>query len=386
MSEELQSPPVIDFEGLLQPIPGENPSGEYLRYSGIYDAISEARRADLDVNQGEWQTELKVADFREVINLAVPALTNQTKDLQIGAWLSEALVKIHGFTGLRDGLKLLAELQSNFWDTLHPEVDEGDMEGRANAISWLQSQAALAVRACAITGGVGYSSIDHEDSKTFDFPENIEMLDTDEQIRINALKEKAERERRVTANQWAAEIMATKRAAMEQINSSIEECWEVYKQLNSVIEEKFDLNQAPSLGDLSKSLEAVHDQVKKILEQKRQEEPDEIEEEAVSEEGGDGDGVAAGGSGGTGAPAGAIQNRNDALKRLAAIAAFFQKTEPHSPVSYLVTRAVKWGNMPLEQWLQEVVKDQTVLFQLKETLGVGGGGESSGVVDDVYQG
>ena len=46
MSEELQKPPVIDLEALLQPISEENPAGEYLRYSGIYDQIAEARRAD----------------------------------------------------------------------------------------------------------------------------------------------------------------------------------------------------------------------------------------------------------------------------------------------------------------------------------------------------
>lgn len=67
--------------------------------------------------------------------------------------------------------------------------------------------------------------------------------------------------------------------------------------------------------------------------------------------------------------AGAIQGRADALKRLAQLAEFFRKTEPHSPISYLVTRAVKWGNMPLETWLQDVIKDETVLFQIRQTLG-----------------
>jgi type VI secretion system protein ImpA len=67
--------------------------------------------------------------------------------------------------------------------------------------------------------------------------------------------------------------------------------------------------------------------------------------------------------------AGAIQNSRDAIKRLADLAEYFRKTEPHSPVSYLVTRAVKWGEMPLEMWLQDVIKDESVLFQLRQTLG-----------------
>jgi len=70
-----------------------------------------------------------------------------------------------------------------------------------------------------------------------------------------------------------------------------------------------------------------------------------------------------------GVATGAIANRKDALKRLNDIADFFQKTEPHSPISYIVQRAVKWGNMPLENWLQDVIKDETVLYQLRQTLG-----------------
>ena len=78
---------VLEFEALLAPIPGDNPAGESVRYAGVYDAIQEARRADDDLNKGEWQTEAKVADWRAVINLAIEALGTKCKDLQIGAWL-----------------------------------------------------------------------------------------------------------------------------------------------------------------------------------------------------------------------------------------------------------------------------------------------------------
>jgi predicted component of type VI protein secretion system len=64
------------------------------------------------------------------------------------------------------------------------------------------------------------------------------------------------------------------------------------------------------------------------------------------------------------------QDRADALCRLAAVAEFFRRTEPHSPVAYLVQRAVRWGEMPLEEWLREVIHDESVLGQLRETLGL----------------
>jgi hypothetical protein len=46
MAEIEPKPSVINLDALLAPISEEKPSGEYMRYSGIYDEISEARRSD----------------------------------------------------------------------------------------------------------------------------------------------------------------------------------------------------------------------------------------------------------------------------------------------------------------------------------------------------
>lgn len=373
MSEENQEskfPPVIDLDAIMQPISEENPAGESTRYSGLYDEIIEARRADDMLAQGEWQTDVKYADFRKVIDLAVPALISQTKDLQIAAYLTEALVKEHEFAGLRDSMKLMSGLQENFWDTMFPEVDEGDMEGRANAISFLDSQGADAIKEAKITQGQGYSLIDWEDSKKFTFPDNIDTLDTEDQQRYAALRAQAEKENRVTEDLWKKAVIASRRAFYEDLALIIAECWDAYKDINRIIEEKFDPKQMPGMSNLKKALETVQTQVEKLLAQKREEEPDEVEEEASEGDSQEGATSSAGGvQSGMPGTAGAIQGRADALKRLAQLAEFFRKTEPHSPISYLVTRAVKWGNMPLETWLQDVIKDETVLFQIRQTLG-----------------
>lgn len=372
MSEENQEskfPPVIDLDAIMQPISEENPAGESTRYSGLYDEIIEARRADDMLAQGEWQTDVKYADFKKVIDLAVPALISQTKDLQIAAYLTEALVKEYQFAGLRDSMKLMSGLQENFWDSMFPEIEDGDMEGRANAIAFLDSQAADAIKEAKITQGQGYSLIDWEDSKKFAFPDNVDTLDTADQQRYAALRAQAEKENRVTEDLWNKAIIASRRAFYEDLALIIAECWEAYNDINRVIEEKFDPKQMPGMTNLKKALETVQTQVEKLLAQKREEEPDEVEEEADEGETQDSGGAVSGGQSGMPGTAGAIQGRADALKRLAQLAEFFRKTEPHSPISYLVTRAVKWGNMPLETWLQDVIKDETVLFQIRQTLG-----------------
>ena len=367
-AEELQKPAVIDFDGLLQPISEENPSGESVRYAGVYDEIAEARRADDDLSMGKWQHELKTADFRRVIELADYTLKTRTKDLQITAWFSEALTKVHGFVGLRDGLKLTSGLQDKFWETLFPEIDEGDMEGRANALAWMESQTALAIKEIKITGGQGLSYLNWEESKNFDIPENIDTLDYHDQEKYKQLKAQAESESRITGDMWRKARAATTRAFCEELHFLLDECWAEYENLNRVIEEKFDFKQAPGLNNLKKSLDDIKSQVKRLLDEKRQEEPDEAEE-AADESGAETSGENGTGVVTTGVSRGALQNRQDALKRLNEVAEYFRKNEPHSPVSYLVSRAVKWGNMPLENWLQDVIKDETIIYQLRQTLG-----------------
>lgn len=61
--------------------------------------------------------------------------------------------------------------------------------------------------------------------------------------------------------------------------------------------------------------------------------------------------------------------RDEAFTMLAGIAQFFKNTEPQSPVPYLIERAIKWGNMPLEGWLNDVIKDSNVVDSIRDVLG-----------------
>src|SRR5438128_8367897 len=149
----MASSEVLDFTVLLAAIPGDNPMGESLRYAGVYDAIQEARRADDDLPMGDWQREVKSADWRAVINLATDVISGKSKDLQLGAWLVEALTKRHGFAGLRDGLKLLGEMHEQFWEGLYPEIEDGDLEFRGGPLNWLNEKLPGCIREIALTEG-----------------------------------------------------------------------------------------------------------------------------------------------------------------------------------------------------------------------------------------
>lgn len=374
---------VVSVEALLAPIPGDNPSGEDTRYTGLQDEIREARRAEDNLVQGDWVREPKTADWATVEILTVDALTNKTKDLQICAWMNEALIKNYGFAGLRDGLKVMTGLHEKFWETVYPEVDDGDMEGRANSLSWLDRQTAIVVKEVNITKASGLTDLtflDFEESKQFDIPENVDSLESDAYARAVALRDRATAEGRVTGEDWRKTKTATRRAYYEEINSLLNECWTEFQALDRVMDEKFD-RQTPGLGLLKKALEDLRSLVDKLVKEKRILEPDPVEATADGKGGEVGaDGSITGGSTGGGSSTGPVRSRQEALNKLNEVADYFRRAEPHSPVSYLVQRAVKWGNMPLESWLEEVIKDGGVLTNLRETLGLqngdGSGGES----------
>ena len=365
------TPPVVDVDALLAPIPGDNPAGESLAYSGLYDEIREARRADDNLEQGEWVRDTKSADWVRAATLSTDALTSQTKDLQICAWMTEALTKLYGFAGLRDALKVIHGLHVGFWDNLYPEEDDGDLEGRANAISWMEREAAVALREVPITRGAGgqsYGFNEFEQSNAFNVGPEVSAEVAEERRR------RAGEEGKLTSEDWLKAKQSTPRAFYEAAHATLDEAWEYFQALDRLLDERYK-NQAPAMTELKKSLDSVRAAVEKIVKEKRLLEPDPI---PVGEAGeGSGEAGANGGApGGGGATTGGvfvsgpIRTRAEAVSRLTEVAAFFRQTEPHSPVSYLVERSVKWSQMPLEQWLASVIKDDTVLGSLRETLGV----------------
>ena len=365
----------LTIESLLEPIPGENPAGENLQYSGLHDELREARRSEENFEQGEWKRDTKSADWHLVEELAKDALATKTKDLQVTVWFVEALVKLYGLAGLLDGLKLTTGLLERYWENFYPEIDEGDLEARANALSWLDRQLAVAIKEVPITktpSGLNYNFFKFEESKQFNIPEKTEELSIQELEQLAEVKQRAEKEGKLTSEQWRGAKNVTRRAFYEDLSKQLGECWQEFQALDRVMDEKFQ-RQTPGMGSLKKSLDEVRSEIEKIVKEKRISEPDKVSATETAEGGEEEEIVSTGGTRVI-RRSGPVRSREDALNQLTEVAEYFQKTEPHSPVSYLVQRAVRWGKMPLELWLQEVVKNEGVLDQLRETLGLKGAG------------
>lgn len=259
----------IDLVGMLTPIEGDNPAGEDLRYI-LYDEIAEARRADDALDRGDWQRDIKSADWETVIALCADALVNRTKDLQIAAWLTEALTVKEGFKGLLTGLKVLRGFLENFWECVYPEIEEDDLEFRVGRLEFLNNSLWSRVKQIPLTDSnakAGYSWLQWEESRQVGYEGDAAKTETRAELVA---------EGKLTAEEFDAALAGSSRAFYETLAADVAKCKEEFQTLEQLGDEKFG-NEAPRLAELRGSLEDCDRQVSKILKEKRELEPDEVE-------------------------------------------------------------------------------------------------------------
>src|SRR3546814_11395917 len=86
----------IETSEWLNPVRDDAPTGDDVSFSDVFDKIREARRSDdPDLPQGDWEHELKAANWREVLKLAGSVLAEQSKDLPAAVWPGEAPADQH---------------------------------------------------------------------------------------------------------------------------------------------------------------------------------------------------------------------------------------------------------------------------------------------------
>ena len=262
-------------EELLNPIAGPKPGGAELRYDPIFDKIKEARREDDDAPQGEWQVARKTADYPLVIKLAGEALATKSKDLQVAAWLTEAMLRKEGFAGLKACLELIQGLIENFWDTLYPELDDGDAEMRAAPLEWLGTRMDAALRRVPITSK-GANWFQYKESRAVGYEATA---DTDAKAEA---RNPSIAEGKMSGEAWDSAGAATPKAFYGGMEETLDGILEVLESLSAVNEEKFG-DVAPSFGPMRTSVEEIRHTVHGLLQKKREVEPDEVAEAAGEE-------------------------------------------------------------------------------------------------------
>lgn len=369
----------VDLVPLFAPLSQSSPCGEDLLFSSDFDAITHARRFDdPSLDQGEWVTEIKEADWGFVIERCTALLSSQTKDLRLAAWLTEALAIKQGVPGLTQGYTLLAGLSERFWDTLHPLPEGDDTEYRLGNVSWLVGRTVQLLRDMPLTqsSSASYSALD------WDVAMNV----------AQAIKRNPDQADEIARGKPSIdEIDASKRATPVAFYRGLLADLKAFESALRALEAELDQragDQAPSFRQTKDACEAVYGlaerfarEIGALTPESKPEAPSSnpqttaaartepsfktppLDETAMP--------VAT-----PTVRVGAIQSRADCVRQLRAVAQFLRATEPHSPAAYLAEKAAEWADMPLHKWLATVVKDDGSLAHIRELLGVKTDGES----------
>ena len=329
-------------DDLLTPIAGDNPAGTDLRYE-LYDIVREARREEIDAPTGGWDRPRKTADWALVAKETSAAIATRSKDLQLAVWLIEASYHRESFAGFGAAVRMTAQLLDKFWEHLYPELEDGDVEARVAPLAWLGSDKqplTQAMRLAPITAS-GLTIFKFRDSQDVGYES-----ETDDYDKKQARKKKID-SGKISGEEFDQAFNATPKAWYKQIAADLASALDAIALLDRTGNEKFG-RDAPGYSQLKKPIEEVQGIVRELLAKKLVAEPDPIVAEPVAEasEALGGDAATAGGAASTGAALTAEPtSREDATQRVIVAARWLRRAEPTGPTSYLMLRALRWGEL-----------------------------------------
>jgi type VI secretion system protein ImpA len=342
-----REPKVPLRDDLLNPIPGDNPSGASLRYERVYDQIKEARTEGEDSILGNLAAPKK-ADLNLVIKLAGEALATKSKDLQLLAWLAEAHLKKEGIGLVQPCLKLFKDMQEQFWDTVYPVIEDGDLGMRAVPIEWAANRITDILRCSPITRD-GLNYYQYKESRAVGYEADTEYNDAKREARALAIADG-----KVTGEDFDKSFNSTPKSWYVQMSEHFSVSMETLEELQIFCEEKYR-DDAPGFSKLRTALEEVGQVVNSLLNEKRKTEPDEVTAEPESEAEPEAEAEAPAEEVAEAAPKARAKagktlsaepvDKEDAIARIQACARFFQVDSPASPVAYLLQTSLRLGEM-----------------------------------------
>lgn len=360
----------FDLARFLQPIEGDNPAGVDLRqdfsptstYYRLRDARAEARATERAMDATPEETAVP-PQWRTIEDLAAKALESQSKDLEVAAWYTEALLRHHGFDGLAAGIKVMHGLVDGFWDNLYPRPDEDGLETTVAGVTGLngvggEGTLAQPIRKVALFrdvqgGPIALWQIEQADA--------LQSLEPDR------------RQARIAAGALSLEMVQNgasqmPRAHWAELLPAVRDALAAWKALGEALDAKAGA-AAPPTSAVRGLLEAVLAALVRFAGANAPGEGEETPGEPAGPVPGEPGAPGAGSSRGPARP-GEIASREDALKLLDDVARWFRRVEPHSPLSYTLEEAVRRGRMTLPELLQETLQDDTARQAFLTALGI----------------
>ena len=354
----MPSPALVDIHSLLAPVNDVSAVGDDLRndtsptslYSTIRDARRAARTAERNSMFDGGSNEAN-ENWQKILELAPQILTKHSKDIEIACWYTEALVRKAGFQGLRDGFTLIKKLIEEYWDDdLYPVPDEDGMETRVAPITGLNGEGAEGVLLTPIRSTHITENIQPGPFSYWQYKQALDVK------RIQDDNARAEQAAKIGFSIEDIEnvVEQSSQAFYIDLRDDINDCLTEYREISDLLVRQCGSHDAPPTSKVTGILEDTLGAINHIAKYKfpvAASNEDEID--AI------GAGEISGTASSTAILSGPIKSREDAFRQLNSISNFFRQTEPHSPISYVIDKAVKWGDMSLSELMNELIPDNS---------------------------
>jgi len=350
----------IDLVALLEPLPGKAPCGIDLRqdtspqspYYQLKDLRSAARAAERRA-ETDGDSQALLPEWDSILTLCADVLATKSKDLEVLAWLIEALVRAHGFAGLRDGFNLASGFIDQYWDNFHSLQDEEGLDTRLAPLAGLNGTLTQPLRKVPLTV--------HTDAGLF------ATYHYDQALALSQLSDPEARARReaageVTLEQFNAAAKASGGHFYTEMLDDIGGCLAHLERLSYSLDERAG-RSSPSTIDIRNVITNIQDSV-------RQFSADLVARAtpAASGDAGDNSGADNSTNGATGT--GSVSGREDALRILLRVAEYFRVHEPHSPISNSLEEIVRRARLPFAELLAELLNDQNTWRSMMISAGI----------------
>lgn len=371
---------------LIAPIEGSRHGvGEDLIFDPRIDAIVAARQEDDPLlAQGNWVTELKVADWDFVKNQCADLLSHTSKDMKLALWYVDALSHTDHLAGISQGLSLLQALNDEYWLTMYPPLDgeEDSMDIRAGLLSWFVK---------ALSDDIKQLSLSDTKTERYNYNYYLTARDHDKQRQQNP---DSETSNQLTLSDYNHAIKTSSETWQQALMSNLKKVTEQWHALTDQLNDLMGMD-APVFAPVTDLLVALTQHLRPLIPEYSDSTSSVSAQESVADTMDSmGDSNSAISDGGQATSTKNISstsfnpsnrdhqsNRQQALKLLGQIQDYFATNEPHSPVTFLLGRAIDWADMPLDQWLTHIIKNEDQLATLSDMIGIQPKRDSS---DDGY--
>jgi type VI secretion system protein ImpA len=328
----------LDIDALLQARSDDAPCGPDLEYDPDFMALEQNMEGVPEKQIGDRIEPAQPPNWKVVTKDAI-ALLERTCDLRLILYITRAMLNLDGIQGFGKGIEFMEKAVSLHWDSIRPQLDpddDNDPTVRVNLLLGLCDFVTvlnpLALAPLVQSRRLGRFSW------------------RDMQIAAGKLAPVNKDAESPTPETLQGAFMDAELEDLQDTHRSLLACRENLATMEAFVTDRVGVGNAPSFAPLRDMLKAMALALNEQIQQRQGGEA--TESVGETDAGGEAEGGAKGGGG-----LGGIASRQDVIRALDLICAYYAKHEPSSPTPLLLQRAKRLVHMNFMEIMQDLAPE-----------------------------